>query len=448
MTEEPPAPPPAQPPAPPPAEPPAPPPPSEPPAPPGGAPPGDRARVVVRDDLERSRLTVFFRIILVIPHLIILGIFSLLAAAIAFVNWFAILFTGKAVGHNMQARYLRYFTHVDAYFNLAANPWPGFEGEPGSYPVDAEIPGPQPQNRWTAFFRLFLAIPALLLGSAFGASGVYGGLGNYRISFGIIGTAAFLGWFAALIRARMPRGFRDLIAYGLGYSVQVAAYMLLVTDRYPNSDPLYHDYGDRPDDHPIRISEDDDRRRSRLTVFFRLLLWLPHLIWLTLWGIVVFFTVIANWFVTLFAGQPAGALHRFNAAYARYLTHNLAYLYLIGNPFPGFTGQPGSYPIDLRVAGPERQNRWTTGFRLILGFPALIINSVLANALGIVALLGWFVGLVKGEMPVGLRNLGVFALRYNGQTFAYMALLTERYPFSGPSLELVEPVPAAPTPQA
>jgi hypothetical protein len=431
-----------QPAGPPPAEPPAPPPPAEPPAPPSAGPPGDRARVVVRDDLERSRVTVFFRFILVIPHLIVLGIFSLLAAAIAFVNWFAILFTGKAVGHDMQARYLRYFTHVDAYFNLAANPWPGFEGEPGSYPVDAEIPGPEPQNRWKTFFRLFLAIPALLLGSAFGASGVYGGLGNYRISIGIIGTAAFLGWFAALIRARMPRGLRDLVAYGLGYSVQVAAYLLLVTDRYPNSDPLYHDYGDRPDDHPIRISEDDDRRRSRLTVFFRLLLWLPHFVWLALWGIAVFFTVIANWFVTLFAGRPAAALHRFNAAYARYLTHNSAYLYLIANPFPGFTGQPGSYPIDLRVAGPERQNRWKTGFRIILAFPAILINSALTNALGIVALLGWFVGLIKGEMPQGLRNLGVFALRYNGQAFAYMALLTDRYPFSGPSLELVEPVPA------
>jgi hypothetical protein len=424
------------------AEPPTTEPPAGPPAPPGPPPSGARARVIVRDDLERSRLTVFFRLLLVIPHLIVLGIFSLLAAAIAFVNWFAILFTGKAVGHDMQARYLRYFTHVDAYFNLAANPWPGFEGDPGSYPVDTEIPASEPQSRWKTFFRLLLAVPALLLGSAFGASGVYGGLGNYRISLGIIGTAAFLGWFAALVRARMPRGLRDLIAYGLGYSVQVAAYVLLVTDRYPNSDPLYHDYGDRPDDHPIRISEHDDLRRSRLTVFFRLLLWLPHLIWLTLWGLVVFFTVIANWFVTLFAGQPAGTLHRFNAAYARYLTHNTAYLYLVANPFPGFTGAPGSYPIDLRIAGPQRQNRWKTGFRLILALPALVINGALNNALLIVAVFAWFVGLIRGEIPVGLRNLGVFALRYNGQLFGYLALLTDRYPFSGPSLELVEPAPA------
>jgi hypothetical protein len=59
-----------------------------------------------------------------------------------------------------------------------------------------------------------------------------------------------------------------------------------------------------------------------------------------------------------------------------------------------------------------------------------------------VAVFAWFVGLIKGEIPVGLRNLGVFALRYNGQLFAYLALLTDRYPFSGPSLEVVEPGPA------
>jgi hypothetical protein len=449
VIEEPPAPPPAEPP-PPPAEP-SPPPPDEPPAPASG----DRARIVVRDDLERSRLTVFFRLILAIPHFIVLAIFGLLAFVIAVVSWFAILFTGKSVGYGMQARYLRYWTHVFSYIYLGANPYPGFEGEAGSYPIDAEIPPEElPHNRWKTGFRFVLIVPALMIGSALGVVGSLGGsYGNYYSAafstVGILATVAFLAWFACVIRGRMPRGFRDMVAYCLNYGVQLGAYFLLITDRYPTSDPLYPDYGDeRPDDHPIRISVDDDLRRSRLTVFFRLLFWLPHLVWLLLWGIAVFFVVIANWFVTLFAGQPSSALHRFNAAYARYLTHNTAYLNLVGNPFPGFTGKPGSYPIDLRVAGPQRQNRWKTGFRLILAFPALIVNSTLNSALGVVALLTWFVAIIKGEMPVGMRNLGALALRYNGQVFAYLALLTDRYPFSGPSLELVEPTPAVMPEQA
>jgi Domain of unknown function (DUF4389) len=403
--------------------------------------PARQVRIVVRDDLERSRVTVFFRLILVIPHLIVLSLWGLLATIMALINWFAIMFSGRTVGGDLQTRFLRYFTHVDGYLYLAANPYPPFAGE-GDYPIDLEATEARRQNRWKTFFRAFLAVPALLVGSAFGASGVQGGSSYLRLSFGILFTAAFLGWFAALVRGRMPRGLRDLIAYGLWYSAQIAAYLLLVTDRYPNSDPLVPDYGPPPPAHPIRISSDDELRRSRLTVFFRLLLWLPHFVWLLLWGIVTFFAVVANWFVTLFAGRPAESLHGFIASYLRYSTHNLAYIYLVANPFPGFTGAPGSYPVDLEIAPPAMQNRWKTGFRLILALPATLILSALDGALTFVALLGWFAGLFLGRMPRGLRNLGVFALRYQGQVAAYTWLLTEEYPFSGPSLESPHPEPA------
>ena len=423
-------------------------PPGEPPATPSTAevsPPGERARIVVRDDLERSRPTVFFRLILVIPHLLVLGIFSLLAFTLAFINWFAILFTRKAVAHDMQSRYLRYATHVFAYLNLGANPYPGFEGAPGSYPIHAEIPPSEPQNRWKTGFRFVLVVPALLLGGALGVSGGSSSYGNYY-SVGVISAAAFLGWFAILAKGRMPRGLRDLVAYCLSYGVRFWAYALLVTDRYPDSDPLATKYGEPVPDHPIRISEDDDLRRSRLTVFFRLLLALPHIIWLSLWGIAVLFTVLANWFVTLFAGRPADPLHRFNGAYLRYLTHVSAYLYIVANPFPGFVGRPGSYPIDLQIAPRERQNRWKTGFRIILGIPALLLAGAIGGALGLVALFGWFVGLFTAKMPPGLRNLGVFGLRYQAQAYGYLFLLTGRYPFSGPSLEQL-PAPPAQVPE-
>ncbi len=429
---------------------PAPPPPGEPPTPPTAdlGTPGERARVIVRDDLERSRVTVFFRLILVIPHFIVLGLFSLLALAIAFINWFAILFTRRAVAHDMQARYLRYATHVFGYLNLAANPYPGFEGEPGSYPLDPQVPPPEPQNRWKTGFRFVLIIPAVLvagaLGVAAGSTSFGGGTGYTSFGgIGVIGTAAFLGWFAILATRRMPRGLRDLVVYCLDYGIQYWAYALLVTDRYPDSDPKTRHYGDDPaPDHPVRISEDADLRRSRLTVFFRLLLWLPHYVWIALWGIAVAFAVLANWFVTLFAGRPADSLHRFNGAYLRYVTHAYSYVTLVTNEFPGFLGKPGTYPVDLQIAPRERQNRWKTGFRIILAFPALLIASGVLGLLFLVAIFGWFVGLFTAEMPIGLRNLGVFALRFHAQLNGYIWLLTDRYPFSGPSQELLAAPPA------
>jgi Domain of unknown function (DUF4389) len=407
--------------------------------------PATQVDLVVRDDLERSRLTVFFRLILAIPHLIVLTIWTLIAFFMAIINWFAILFSGRTVGGDLTDRYLRYYTHVYAYLNLGANGFPGFAGEGGSYAVDLEVPEVRRQNRWKTGFRAILAIPTLFLASAMGGSSLQTSYGSYG-SLGVIATCAFLGWFVCMARARMPRGLRDLLVYGIWYTAQANAYILLVTDKYPDSDPLRPDYGAAAPDHPVRITNDDDLRRSRLTVFFRLFLWLPHLVFLILWGIVVFFTVLANWFVTLFAGRPASSLHRFNAAYLRYLTHTYAFLNLVANPFPGFTGKEGTYPVDLRIAPPERQNRWKTGFRLILALPAMFISGAVGGLLGFVALFGWFAGLFTAKMPRGLRNLGVFALRYSGQLNAYVMLLTDRYPYSGPSQDALPLTPAEPAP--
>jgi hypothetical protein len=402
-------------------------------------------RIVSRDDLERGRWSVFFRFFLAIPHLLVVGAWGLAVLFMAVINWFAILFTRRPVPGNMTVHYLRYLTQVDAYLNLAAQPFPGFGGGGSPYTVDLEFPVPQEQNRWKTAFRLVLAIPAVLLGTAFGAAGVQAGGGSARVSLGLIAGAAFLGWFASLVRGRMPDGLRDLIIYGVGYSVQVAAYLLLLTDRYPNSDPLDPDYGaPARTDHPVLITSSDDLRRSRLTVFFRLLLWLPHLVWLILWGIVTMFAVVANWFATLFAGRPAEGLHRFIARYLRYWTHTNAFLYLVSNPFPAFGGREGSYPVDLEIAPPARQNRWKTGFRVVLVVPALIIGGALANVLSLVAVFGWFTGVFLGRMPPGLRNLGVFALRYQAQVAAYFWLLTDQYPHSGPTLELRGKAAAAP----
>ena len=141
---------------------------------------------------------------------------------------------------------------------------------------------------------------------------------------------------------------------------------------------------------------------------------------------------IAQWFVTLVRGRPAGGLHRFIAAYVRYRLHVYAYLMLVRNPFPGFTGAAGMYPLDLEVGGPERQNRWKTGFRIVLAIPAFLVDSALSGALVASAILTWFYALIKGSAPWGLRNLSAYALRYDAQASAYTLLLTDRYPHASP----------------
>jgi len=128
-------------------------------------------RLVVRDDLRRNRLTVFFRLILVLPHLVWITLFGVAAFTLAFVMWLAVLFERRAPAalHGFLASFTRYAVHLTAYVGLAANPYPGFTGA-GPYPVDVEIDPPAPQGRWGAGFRLVLAVPAFLVASTLGGS--------------------------------------------------------------------------------------------------------------------------------------------------------------------------------------------------------------------------------------------------------------------------------------
>lgn len=401
-------------------------------------------RLAVEDDYLRNRVTVLFRLLLAIPHLIWLFLWTLLIIVTAVVNWLISIFTGKPPEgiHRLMCAYVRYQAHLSAYISLVGNPYPAFLGEPGSYPIDIQLPeSAVAQRRWTILVRLPLALPALFVSSSLGGlGGANVGSSRGRTRYATSGGAlllvcAVLGWFASVVRGRMPKGLRDAGAYSIGYSAQAAAYLLLVTERYPNADPteMLVAVTDRPPLHPVRVVGDPyDLRRSRLTVFFRFLLALPHIVWVTLWGIVVFFAVIAQWFVTLIRGVPAGGLHRFIATYIRYRLHVIAFLMLVANPFPGFAGTQGTYPLDLEVEGPQRQNRWKTGFRIVLAIPALIVDTALGGALFTSALLTWFYALVKGSSPWGLRNLAAYALRYDAQTSAYLYLVTDRYPHASP----------------
>ncbi len=407
-------------------------------------------RLVVRDDLERSRLTVVFRLFLAIPLIVWLALRGIAAFVVAFVNWLAVVIQGEVPRslHDFVASYVRYATQVSAYVFLAANPYPWFRCQ-DHYPVDLEVEAPVRQGRWGGFFRLVLAIPALALAAALGGGFASGSesQGSWSASQGgdnarwwtfssvggVAAAAAFLAWFAILARGRAPRGLRDLVAFALGYGAQAGGYLLLLTPRYPTSDPaLAEEYSDLPQ-HPVRIVVDDDLARPRLTVLFRLFLAIPHFVWLALWGIAAFFAVVAAWFAALATGRVPGGLQRFLASYVRYATHVLAFVYLVGRRFPGFAGRPG-YGVDLEIDPAVTQGRWRILFRFFLAIPAFIVASALGGVAFVIAFLAWWYALAAARMPDGMRNLGASCLRYSAQTYAYALLVTDRYPYGAPVL--------------
>ena len=176
------------------------------------------------------------------------------------------------------------------------------------------------------------------------------------------------------------------------------------------------------------LIDHDDLKRSRLTVLVRSLLVLPHLIWITLYASVAFFVALANWIVTLIKGRSPQRMHRWLVRFLRYHVYVYSYLYLLANPYPPFHGDQRSYRIDLQVEGPDDQRRLVTAFRLVLAIPAFVLAWVLAQVLQVIAVLNWLIAIFIGRIPRGMEQLGLYCLRYQTQVYAYLLVVTDRYP--------------------
>ena len=168
----------------------------------------------------RNRLTVAFRILLAIPHLIVSQVWGYLAQILAFIQWFVILFTGKRNEGmwNLQQGWLSYYARVMGYTELLYDQYPAFGTDPGTVPVRSAISYEESANRLTSALRLIWIIPAAIIGA-------------------IMGIAAFvvvvISWFSIVITGKQSRGMWDFVLKVMRFTLQVQSYGLLMTDTYP-----------------------------------------------------------------------------------------------------------------------------------------------------------------------------------------------------------------------
>ena len=92
-----------------------------------GAP--DEILVAFAEPAGQRRLTVLVRIILAIPHLVVLYVLGIAAEVVALICWFAALFTGRLPDGlaEFQVGYLRWLTRVYGYLFLLTDLYPPFE---------------------------------------------------------------------------------------------------------------------------------------------------------------------------------------------------------------------------------------------------------------------------------------------------------------------------------
>lgn len=169
---------------------------------------------------ERNRLTVAFRILLAIPHLIVSQVWAYLAEILAFIQWFVVLFTGKRNEGmwNLQRSWLYYYARVYGYVGLLYDQYPAFGSDAGAAPVRTSIAYEEPANRLSNALRLIWIIPAAIIG--------------FFVAIGAM-VVVIVSWFAIVITGKQSRGMWDFVLKAQRFMMQVQSYGLLMTDTYP-----------------------------------------------------------------------------------------------------------------------------------------------------------------------------------------------------------------------
>ena len=180
---------------------------------------GDEILLAFAGPARQRRVTVLFRLLLAIPHFIVLYVLTFAAELVAVIGWFAALFTGRLPAGlaDFLTGWLRWSTRVYAYAGLLTDEYPPFALADEGYPVRVSA-APGRLNRLAVLFRFILAIPAsLLLGLLF-----YG-----------IGISSLVIWLIVLITGTMPGSLYQAMAAVIRFGTRFYGYFFLMSGTYP-----------------------------------------------------------------------------------------------------------------------------------------------------------------------------------------------------------------------
>jgi Domain of unknown function (DUF4389) len=183
--------------------------------------------------------------------------------------------------------------------------------------------------------------------------------------------------------------------------------------------------------YPVAYSvQHEEEGRNRLTVFFRLILAIPWVIFAAIWGLAVFFTLIASWFALLFTGRYPEGLYEFHSNFLRFMARVHGWTYLLVDEFPPFNGSPDdAYPVRVAIAPAlDSYSRAKVFFRLILMIPVYILAYIMSIIVELVAIVAWFVLVFVAKLPEGLYKPMRAANAYLVKAGSFYLLLTEDFP--------------------
>lgn len=191
------------------------------------------------------------------------------------------------------------------------------------YPVNLTIDYPEKCDRLTTFFRLFAAVPILIILTLL--MGYYGedhcAHEWHRAASGV-GYLFLPVLLMILFRKKYPKWWFDWNVALTKFGARVDAYLILLTHEYPSTDEEQRVHLEIP--YP-----DVEKDLGRGMPLIKWFLVIPHAIVLTVLGIAAFACVIIAWFAILFTEKYPRELFDFVVGVLRWSLRVYAYAFLL-----------------------------------------------------------------------------------------------------------------------
>jgi hypothetical protein len=196
--------------------------------------------------------------------------------------------------------------------------------------------------------------------------------------------------------------------------------------------------------HPVSFDAAYQVERNRFTVFFRLIVAIPWILWQYVYGFAAIVVVLIAWFALMFTKRYPQWAYRFVSGYLRFSTRAGAFMLLLTDQLPPFSGKPrDDYPVSVDV-GPSQleYRRSRTFFKPLLAFPQQMLGSGAGGLASGAAFVTWWRVLFTGKQSITMHEGLRVGLAYLTRSNGYLMLLTEAHP------RLLDLPPQEPPPDA
>jgi hypothetical protein len=195
------------------------------------------------------------------------------------------------------------------------------EPSSASYPATFTFDPPEKVANWRPLVNWLLAIP------------------HFAVLYGlrVLGqVVAVLSWFAIVFTGQLPESFANLQSMWMRYEIRTYTFALFMREEYP-SFGFAMSPTDGGEDGRVAVNVQPVLTdRNRVTVGFRIILVIPHVIALALLGIASAVVSLIAFFAVLFTGRWPTGMRDFVVNVERYYLRVQTYFLMLTDQYPPF----------------------------------------------------------------------------------------------------------------